>query len=292
MKELSRGTALLEIESFGSQSQPVDLGWASLGEESVLEYLHAVGDDLPIYHESGLAPPIFGVALALGLILQRTSLPAGAIHSLQEFDTLRSIEVGGKLRTLAYLERQRERGGLKFLTFGVDMVEERKGLAAMAIKTTLLVPDAQEERREQDRGDPIQRDRGETAQVSGGDLEAVSRSVTQAQLADYSTVSGDKNPLHLDPEFAASTQFGGTIAHGMLTLAFISEMMAGSIGEAWLTSGSMRARFKGAAYPGDNLHTWAKTSKLDDSRQSYSVGLSNSATGEELITGTAAVKKN
>ena len=32
-------------------------------------------------------------------------------------------------------------------------------------------------------------------------------------------------PFHLDEEFARTTQFGGRIAHGMLTLAFVSEML-------------------------------------------------------------------
>ena len=286
-----RGTTLLDITSFGSSSQPVDLGWASLDEESVLAYLSAVGDRLPIYGKCGLTPPLFGVALALGQILQRTSLPPGAIHSLQEFDTLRPIPVGSGLRTLAYLERQRERGGLRFLTFGISM-ENPEGQTALGIKTTLLVPDLQGKQQAEGETDSTRRNGSEPAPANEGDLGIVCRGITQAQLVDYSAVSGDRNPLHLDPEFAAKTQFGSIIAHGMLTLAFISEMMTASLGETWLTSGSIRARFKGAAYPGDNLQTWGKTSKSDGTSHSYSVGLSNASTGADLITGTATVTKN
>ncbi|PKO57330.1 MAG: (R)-hydratase, partial [Betaproteobacteria bacterium HGW-Betaproteobacteria-19] len=55
-----------------------------------------------------------------------------------------------------------------------------------------------------------------------GMTAAVSRTVTDADILMFAGVSGDTNPVHLDAEFAASTMFGGRIAHGMLSAAFIS----------------------------------------------------------------------
>jgi 3-hydroxybutyryl-CoA dehydratase len=282
---LQKGTTLLDTESFGSPANPTELGWVSVTEERVSAYLRAVGDHLPIYHETGLAPPLLGAALALGQILKQFSLPAGAIHSLQEFDTARAMEIGAGLETSAFLERQRERGGLRFLTFGANM-RTSDGDTALAIKTTLLVvpPGGA--------GEPPERTG--TIQAKGPDsqLAVVSREISQQQLIDYSAVSGDDNPLHLDEEFAAGTQFGGIIAHGMLTLAFVSEMMTASLGEAWLANGSMRARFKGAAYAGDRLEAWGQPGKSEPDPQSYNVGLRSNTSGEDLITGTATVKAN
>ena len=108
----------------------------------------------------------------------------------------------------------------------------------------------------------------------------------------YSAASGDDNPLHLDREFAAGTQLGGIIAHGMLTLAFISEMMTSYLGESWLASGSLRVRFKGAAYLGDRVETWGGPARSSDNVSAFNVGVRNAATGEELITGTASTRKN
>ena len=118
----------------------------------------------------------------------------------------------------------------------------------------------------------------------------MSREIGQQQLVDYAAVSGDDNPLHLDEDFAAGTQFGGIIAHGMLTLALVSEMMADSLGEAWLTGGGMRARFKGAAYRGDQVETWGRAGKSESGTQTFSVGLRSNTSGVDLITGTATVK--
>lgn len=259
----------------------------------MLAYLRAVGDHLPVYRQLGLTPPLYVVALGLGQILQRTDLPSGAIHSLQDFDVVEPVPIGGEVGIVSWLDRQRARGGLQFLTFGLS-AENESGNAVMGIRTTLLVPESQGQQESARRG------AGESAPGTGakdagaarGDLPRLSRTITQGQLDKYSEVSGDRNPLHLDSEFAAGTQFGGIIAHGMLTLAFVNEMLAASLGESWLSSGTMRARFKGAAYPGDCLETWGELSRQDGEHKTFNIGIGNSSTGENLITGTATARKN
>ena len=52
--------------------------------------------------------------------------------------------------------------------------------------------------------------------------------------------------------FARRTPFGGTIAHGMLVLALIGEMMRGAFGEAWFSTGRLKVRFKAPTRPGDD----------------------------------------
>jgi 3-hydroxybutyryl-CoA dehydratase len=122
----------------------------------------------------------------------------------------------------------------------------------------------------------------------------VLRTITQAQLQEYARASGDDNPLHLDPEFAAASQFGAIIAHGMLTLAFVSEVMAARFGRAWLESGTLKVRFQGAAYLGDQVEAWGQVSREeqgpDGRRVVCSVGVWNRKTGQQLIRGTATVK--
>ena len=122
----------------------------------------------------------------------------------------------------------------------------------------------------------------------------VARTITQDQLNAYAKVSGDRNPLHLDAQFAATTQFGGIIAHGMLTLAFISEMMAAEFQKPWLESGSFRVRFKGAAYLGDMVETSGHLEKEDTqpggNHLTCSVGVS-SHNGQKLVSGTATLVK-
>ena len=100
-------------------------------------------------------------------------------------------------------------------------------------------------------------------------------------------------PLHLDPEFARATQFGGIIAHGMLTMAFLSEMMVARFGRSWLETGSINVRFKGAAYVGDEVETWGRVTGVEEQgtqcRVTCSLGVRNRATKQEILGGSATV---
>ena len=79
----------------------------------------------------------------------------------------------------------------------------------------------------------------------------LTRTVTQERIAAYAEASGDHNPIHLDAEFAATTQFGGTIAHGMILFGYMSDALLQVYGVAWAASGRMRGRFRAPARPGD-----------------------------------------
>lgn len=92
----------------------------------------------------------------------------------------------------------------------------------------------------------------------------VVKHITQEKINLYAEASGDFNPIHVDESFAASTPFGGTIAHGMLNLAYVSEMMASVFGEDWSSSGRLRAKFKEVARPGDTLTVNSAVNSIED----------------------------
>lgn len=45
------------------------------------------------------------------------------------------------------------------------------------------------------------------------------RAFAQADFDRFAALSGDDNPIHVDPAFSAATRFGRTVAHGMLLYA-------------------------------------------------------------------------
>lgn len=59
-------------------------------------------------------------------------------------------------------------------------------------------------------------------ELSVGMTAAYRRTVTEADILLFASVSGDTNPVHLDAEMAAASMFEGRIAHGMLSAGFIS----------------------------------------------------------------------
>jgi 3-hydroxybutyryl-CoA dehydratase len=117
-------------------------------------------------------------------------------------------------------------------------------------------------------------------------LPELKRQVTQEHINLYATASGDFNPIHIDPEFARQTPLGGTIAHGMLILAYISEFMTNSFGQNWLSSGSLSARFKAPARPGDTITVSGeiiKIQKEDGFTSIYCDVLCQNQQGEAII---------
>jgi phosphate acetyltransferase len=126
--------------------------------------------------------------------------------------------------------------------------------------------------------------------VSGA-FEPLVRTITQDQIDAYAAASGDHNPIHVDPGYAAATPFSGTIAHGMLVLALLAESMHRAHGDAWRRGGRLKVRFKAPTRPGDTVTVSAAGGKTIDGRLEYAVQCANQR-GEILIEGRASVSED
>jgi acyl dehydratase len=71
---------------------------------------------------------------------------------------------------------------------------------------------------------------------------------TEEQIAAYAEASGDRNPIHLDGEFARSVGLPGVIAHGMLQMGLLARV-AGDPRHLRRLS----CRFAGMVQPGDTV---------------------------------------
>ena len=56
--------------------------------------------------------------------------------------------------------------------------------------------------------------------MSAGELE-LRRALTQADFDRFAALSGDDNPIHVDPAFSARTRFGRTVSHGILLVTVL-----------------------------------------------------------------------
>lgn len=90
-------------------------------------------------------------------------------------------------------------------------------------------------------------------EIAIGDTTTYTRLITNQEVEAFAAISGDHNPLHLDPEYAATTAFGECIAHGMLTGALISAAIAMQLpgpGSVYL---SQNIQFRAPVMLGDTL---------------------------------------
>ncbi len=129
--------------------------------------------------------------------------------------------------------------------------------------------------------------------VQPGDrLVPIERTVTQEQVQAYADAAGDHNPIHLDAEFAAKTPFGKRIAHGMLTLAMVSEMLTSAYPDHWASGGRLKVRFRAPVFPGEMVRVSGEVKKVTESdgvqMAEITIGVKKED-GEDVITGQAFV---
>ncbi|MDA1095978.1 MAG: MaoC family dehydratase [Chloroflexi bacterium] len=87
----------------------------------------------------------------------------------------------------------------------------------------------------------------------GDKLPTLTKDVSLESIIRYAVASGDMNPLHIDPEFGAKTQFGSNIAHGMFLFGYLSELLTIAFGADWASSGRIKSRFRHPTRPGDHV---------------------------------------
>ena len=126
----------------------------------------------------------------------------------------------------------------------------------------------------------------------GMKLPELKRVIIQENINLYAEASKDFNPIHIDEEFAKKTPLGGTIAHGMLILAYVSQLMTSAFGPSWLRGNNLNVRFKEPARPGDTITTSGKICRIEKSAEQYLITcdvLCTNQNGETVITGEAKV---
>lgn len=88
---------------------------------------------------------------------------------------------------------------------------------------------------------------------NSGNVLRERRPITQEQISRYGEVSGANDPIHVDPELAKHSRFGGTVAQGFLLYAWLSEMIMRMDADAWSARGRIDVKFRAPTKPGDTI---------------------------------------
>jgi 3-hydroxybutyryl-CoA dehydratase len=112
-------------------------------------------------------------------------------------------------------------------------------------------------------------------ELNGHDIEDLhvgmqatfSKTLTEADILLFAEVSGDHNALHVDPVFAATTRFGGCIAHGFLSASVISAAVANHLPGPGAIYLSQQLNFRAPVRPGQTVHASVSVSAIDLARR-------------------------
>lgn len=123
-----------------------------------------------------------------------------------------------------------------------------------------------------------------------GDTASLTRTITQADVGAFASLSGDTNPVHLDPEHARRTRFGRPIAHGALLGGLISAAIGTRLpgeGAIYLSSS---LRFRAPCFVGDTVTATVTVREVRADRPILTLDTRcTNERGETLVTGESVV---
>lgn len=126
--------------------------------------------------------------------------------------------------------------------------------------------------------------------ISIGDKFSIMREVTDELIREFADLSGDRNPIHLDEEFARETRFGQRIAHGMLSGAFISAVLGNEFKNRKIVYLSQTMRFTAPTFIGDTITTTATVTGIREEKGIVALETEcRKQTGEITLTGESLV---
>ena len=115
------------------------------------------------------------------------------------------------------------------------------------------------------------------------------KTITEADIVLFAAVSGDNNAIHINEEFAQTTQFKGRIAHGVLTASVISAAIAGRLPGPGTVYLGQNLRFKAPVRPGDTVHATVTVKEIMSEKRRVSLSTVCTVAGKVVIEGDALV---
>jgi 3-hydroxybutyryl-CoA dehydratase len=126
-------------------------------------------------------------------------------------------------------------------------------------------------------------------ELSVGQTAQVSHVVGAADIEAFAAVSGDHNPVHMDEAFAKTTPFGGRIAHGMLSAAYISAVLGNDLPGPGAIYLSQSLRFRRPVKIGDPVIAKVTVKALDEAKGHVTFETVCLVNGKTVVDGEALI---
>ncbi len=100
-------------------------------------------------------------------------------------------------------------------------------------------------------------------EIEIGMSASYSQTITDADIKIFSGMSGDRNPVHLDEDYAAQSRYKKRIAHGMMTASYFSALFGTQIPGKGCVYVSQSLNFKRPVYIGDTVVATVEVKSVD-----------------------------
>jgi len=113
------------------------------------------------------------------------------------------------------------------------------------------------------------------------------KTVTEADIAKFADVTGDKNPVHLDEAYAAKTIFKTRIAHGMLTAGYLSAVFGMELPGPGAIYVTQTLNFRGPVKIGDKVIAKVRVAELFPAKRRARFDCMCTVEGKPVLEGEA-----
>lgn len=115
------------------------------------------------------------------------------------------------------------------------------------------------------------------------------KQVTDRDIELFAEVSTDRNPVHLDDDYANDTIFEGRIAHGMLTAGLISAVIGEQLPGHGTVYLGQTLRFMAPVRPGDMVLAEVEVTEIDHAKRKVTMQTRCEVDGKNVLKGEAVV---
>lgn len=99
--------------------------------------------------------------------------------------------------------------------------------------------------------------------IEVGMSASISKTVSASDVQQFAEVTGDFNPVHVDEAFAANSQFGRPIVHGMFNAGLISAVLGMKLPGPGATFVGQTLKFRNPVFIGDTVETTATVESVN-----------------------------
>ncbi|GII78565.1 3-hydroxyacyl-thioester dehydratase HtdY [Sphaerisporangium rufum] len=246
----------LDPAAVGRTGEPLDVAWES---RDALLYAVAVGAghdpaaELALTTENTEGVPQRALPSFAALLSQRVPRPdvgtydrAMLLHAEQHLELRAPLPVAGRARLTAEVLAVHDKGTGAVVWTGVRAVDPATGAPLFSTRSAAFIRGAG--------GFGGPRGTAEPWEAPAREPDEVVRFRTRPEQALLYRLTGDRNPLHSDPGFAARAGFDRPILHGMCTYGFTARaLVAAACGGDPDRLATLGGRFRGPVVPGDAL---------------------------------------
>ena len=127
-------------------------------------------------------------------------------------------------------------------------------------------------------------------EIAIGDKASITKTISEADVLLFAELTGDRNPVHIDEEYARQSIYGARIAHGSFTTALISSVLGMQLPGLGTIAYESRCRFRYPVYLGDTITATVEAIEINPVKNLVKFKCSwTNQTGIVVVDGEAVV---